>query len=115
MGIAAPKLSTETGNSSLTSKSILAGNKSTLSNKSNPTTKSSLTGKSSLTRKSILCKPKRESETRTSKENTIDETNLTSSNERNEVIKKPRKCWQLNENSSLSFSPRCLSSLPDGK
>jgi hypothetical protein len=40
---------------------------------------------------------------------------MTSSNQGDEVVKKPRKCWQLNGHSSLSFSPQCLSSLPKGK
>ena len=96
------KLLTESGKSSLAGKSSLPGHKS------------SLTGKSSLTDKSSLSLPTQELEVKTSKESSIDETNMTISKQE-EIVKKPRKCWQLNGHSSLDFSPKRLASLPLGK
>ena len=74
--------------------------------------KSSLPGrKSSLTDKSGSSLSTHKPEERTSKESSIDETNMTISKQ-GELVKKPRKCWQLNGHSSLDFSPKRLTSLP---
>ena len=93
LGKEGSKLLTESGKSSL------------------PDCKSSLSGKSRLTEKSSSSLPTHKAEVTTSKESTIDETNTTISKP-GELVKKPRKCWQLNGHSSLDFSPKRLASLP---